>query len=95
MIRDCVYYNDVWRKLILAFKHGNGLQLTPFLTTLMARDFAMMTNGEDGLVVPVPLHRLSYFRRRYDQSAELRGDSTTLPRAAALPPTFSSGTAPR
>ena len=95
MIRACVYYNDVSRKLILAFKHGDGLQLTPFLTSLMARDFAMMTNGEDSLVVPVPLHRLRYFRRRYNQSAELRGGSTTLPRAAALPPTFSSGTGPR
>ncbi|MEC8765367.1 MAG: double zinc ribbon domain-containing protein, partial [Pseudomonadota bacterium] len=32
---------------------------------------AMMTDGEDGLVVPVPLHRQRYFRRRYNQSAEL------------------------
>ena len=71
MIRACVYYNDVWRKLILAFKHGNGLQLTPFLTSLMARDFAIMTNGEDSLVVPVPLHRQRYFCRRYNLSAEL------------------------
>ena len=51
------HYNDVSRKLILAFKHGDGLQLTPFLTSLMARDFAMMTDGEDSRVVPVPLHR--------------------------------------
>ena len=95
MIRACVYYNNVSRKLILAFKHGDGLQLTPFLTSLMATNFAIMTNGEDSLVVPVPLHRLRYFRRRYNQSAELRGGSTTLPRAAALPPTFSPGTGPR
>ena len=71
MIRACLHYNDVSRKLILAFKHGDGLQLTPFLTSLMARDFAMMTDGEDSLVVPVPLHRQRYFRRRYNQSAEL------------------------
>lgn len=71
MIRACLHYNDVSRKLSLAFKHGDGLQLTPFLTSLMARDFAMMTDGEDSLVVPVPLHRQRYFRRRYNQSAEL------------------------
>ena len=71
MIRAYLHYNDVSRKLILAFKHGNGLQLTPFLTSLMARDFAMMTDGEDSLVVPAPLYRQRYFRRRYNQSAEL------------------------
>ena len=71
MIRACLHYNDVSRKLILAFKHGDGLQLTPFLTSLMARDFAMMTDGEDSLVVPVQLHRQRYFHRRYNQSAEL------------------------
>ena len=66
-----LHYNDVSRKLILTLKHGNGLQLTPFLTSLMARDFAMMTDGEDSLVVPVPLHRQRYFRRPYNQSAKL------------------------
>ena len=71
MIRFCLHYNDISRKLILAFKHGDGLQLTPFLASLMARDFLMMTGEEDSLVVPVPLHRKRYFRRRYNQSAEL------------------------
>ena len=37
----------------------------------MARDFAMLTNGEDSLGVPVPLNRQRYFHRRYNQSAEL------------------------
>ena len=71
MIRSGLHYNDVSRKLILAFKHGDGLQLTLFLTSLMARDFAMMTDGEHSLVVPVLLHRQRYLRRRYNQSAEL------------------------
>ena len=71
MIRGCLHYNDISRKLILAFKHGDGLQLTPFLASLMARDFLMMAGEEDSLVVPVPLYRKHYFRRRYNQSAEL------------------------
>ena len=95
MIRACLHYTEVSRTLILAFKHGDGLQLTPFLTSLMAPDFAMMTDGEDSLVVPVPLHRQRYFRRRYNQSANWRGGSAASPRAAALPPTFSSSTGPR
>ena len=36
MIRACLHYNDVSRKLILAFKHGEELQLTPFPRSLMA-----------------------------------------------------------
>ena len=71
MIQACIHYNDVSRKLTLAFKHGDRLQLTPFMTSLMARDFAMMTDGKDSLVVPVPLHRQRYFRRPYNQSAKL------------------------
>ena len=41
---------------------GDGLQLTPFLTSLMTMDFVVMTDGEDSLVVLVPLHRQCYFR---------------------------------
>ncbi|MCH2554163.1 MAG: double zinc ribbon domain-containing protein, partial [SAR116 cluster bacterium] len=37
MIRACLHYNDVSRKLILVFKHGDGLPLPPYLTSLMAR----------------------------------------------------------
>ena len=88
MIRACLHYNEVSRTLILAFKHGDGLQLTPFLTSLMARDFAMMTDGEDSLVVPEPLHRQRYNRRRYNQSAELARWLCRITAPDALPRTF-------
>ena len=76
MIRAALHYNDSSRQLILAFKHGDGLQLTPFLAALMAHNFRTMTDMVDTerggpLVVPVPLHRRRFFRRRYNQSAEL------------------------
>ena len=76
MIRAGLRYNDSSRQLILSFKHGDGLQLTPFLAALVARDFilmadAMIRDGAAPLVVPVPLHRRRFFRRRYNQSAEL------------------------
>ena len=71
MIRNALHYNDSSRRLILAFKHGDGLQLTPFLAALVARDFATLTGDDNSLVVPVPLHRSRFLRRRYNQSAEL------------------------
>lgn len=76
MIRAGLHYNDSSRQLILSFKHGDGLQLTPFLAGIMTREFRLMadaiqTADSDALVVPVPLHRRRFFRRRYNQSAEL------------------------
>ena len=69
-IRAALHYNDCSRQLILAFKHGDALQLTPFLSALAARDFTALC-AADTLVVPVPLHRRRYLKRRYNQSAEL------------------------
>ncbi|MEC7437626.1 MAG: ComF family protein, partial [Pseudomonadota bacterium] len=69
-IRGCFRYTGSARDLILAFKHGDGLQLTPFLTRLMARLFIELVQ-DDTLVVPIPLHRRRYYRRRYNQAAEL------------------------
>ena len=69
-IRAALHYNDSSRRLVLAFKHGDALQLTPFLAALLARDFTALADDRT-LVIPVPLHRRRYFRRRYNQSAEL------------------------
>ena len=69
-IRAALHYNDSSRKLLLAFKHGDALQLTPFLSALVARDFAALCTAGT-LVVPVPLHSRRYLKRRYNQSAEL------------------------
>jgi len=69
-IRAGLHYNDGSRRLILAFKHGDALQLTPFLSALIARDFAALCDAGT-LVVPIPLHKHRYLTRRYNQSAEL------------------------
>ena len=69
-IRAGLRYNDSSRKLILAFKHGDALQLAPFLAALLARDFIALADA-DTMVLPVPLHSRRFFRRRYNQSAEL------------------------
>lgn len=69
-IRAASLYGDVSRTLILRLKHGNGLQLVPLLGRLLHRSFTKICNS-DHLVVPIPLHRYRYWRRRYNQSAEL------------------------
>lgn len=69
-IRSALRYDDASRSLILKLKHGDGLQLVPFICRLMAGRFAELTS-DDPLVIPIPLHRWRYWRRRFNQSAEL------------------------
>ena len=68
-IRACFHYAESARELILRYKHGDRLQLTPLLARLGARLFIELA-VETSLVIPVPLHRRRYFRRRYNQAAE-------------------------
>ena len=69
-IRAALRYDDAARDLILKLKHGDGLQLVPFISQLMAARFVELT-ADNPFVVPVPLHRWRYWRRRFNQSAEL------------------------
>ena len=63
-------YDDVSKGLILPFKHGDKLSLTPLLVQLLRPLFDAMAS--DGMIImPVPLHKARYFSRRYNQSAEL------------------------
>ena len=69
-IRAVYLYNEASRRLILAFKHGDRLDLGPVIAQLLAAAFGRLV--EPGmLVLPIPLHRSRYFKRRYNQSAEL------------------------
>ena len=68
-IAAATLYNDASRRLVLGFKHGERIALTPLLARLMA---ARLTDvGAEWLVVPVPLHRWRLWRRGYNQSALL------------------------
>ena len=58
------------RALILPFKYGDALHLTPVFGRFITRHFTAMTDPSS-LVVPTPLHRRRYLLRRYSQSAEL------------------------
>ena len=68
--RAALVYPRSARRLVLALKHGDRLDLVRPMAGWMARAAAPIL--EPGmLVAPVPLHRWRFLRRRYNQSALL------------------------
>ena len=65
-----VVYDDTSKKLILPFKHGDRLELTPLMAKLMAQRGKDLIEEAD-LILPVPLHRLRLLKRKYNQAALL------------------------
>ncbi|OYW52869.1 MAG: amidophosphoribosyltransferase [Rhodobacterales bacterium 32-66-7] len=78
--RAALMYRDNGRKLVLALKHGDRMDLArPAGAWLMQAATPILRKGM--LVVPIPLHWIRLFRRRYNQSALL---SRQVARAAGL-----------
>ena len=69
------------RALVLGFKHGDRTHGAPAYGRWMARAGAELLREAD-LVVPVPLHWLRLFRRRYNQAALL---AQAVARTAGVP----------
>ena len=69
-IRAACRYDDIASTLVIRYKHADALHLTPLLARLVRRFFDELSMP-DQLVIPIPLERRRYFRRRYNQSAEL------------------------
>ena len=61
-------YNDVSKKLILAFKHGDHLELTNLLIKLISLNCSSIIEEND-ILIPVPLHWSRLLKRKYNQSA--------------------------
>ncbi len=68
--RAALRYDAQGRRLILAFKHADRTELAATLASHMARAGATLLRDAD-LLVPVPLHRMRLFRRKYNQAALL------------------------
>ncbi len=68
--RSAVLYNDVARRLVSRLKYGDRPELARFCARLMRSAGRELFEG-DPVLVPVPLHRVRQFERRYNQSAEL------------------------
>ena len=68
--RAAVRYDDIARALVLTFKYGDRLDLAPMMGRWMARAGRELLADADALV-PVPLHWLRLWARRFNQSAAL------------------------
>ena len=68
--RAALRYNARGRQLVLPLKHADRPEMAAALAPHMARAGAALLSVAD-LLVPVPLHRLRLFRRRYNQAALL------------------------
>ncbi|MFZ1725753.1 MAG: double zinc ribbon domain-containing protein [Albidovulum sp.] len=68
--RAVFLYKDIGRRLVLAIKHGDRLDLIRPAGDWLARAAAPILH-HDTLVAPVPIHWMRLFHRRYNQSALL------------------------
>ena len=68
--RAVARYDDTARKLVHRLKYSDRLDLARALGAMMARAGAELA-GEADVVIPVPLHRLRLWWRRFNQSMEL------------------------
>ncbi len=79
-------YEGAGRRLVLALKHGDRLDMGPMLGAWMARSGRRLLAGAD-LVAPVPMHWTRRLRRRFNQSEELaRGLCQAAGRPGILAP---------
>ena len=68
--RAAVRYDEISKKILLPFKHGDRLDLAPLIIKLMRRAADELMPEAD-IVIPVPLHRWRILKRKYNQSAIL------------------------
>ncbi len=67
---SAVLYEGGGRKMVLALKHGDRLDLVPALAGWMRGPAKDLLQTAD-IVAPVPLHRWRLLKRKFNQSAEL------------------------
>lgn len=78
--RAALMYRDNGRRLVLALKHGDRMDLARPASAWMLKAAAPILQPEM-LAVPVPLHWMRLFRRRFNQAALL---SRAIAKAAGL-----------
>jgi ComF family protein len=79
--RAAVVYSGVARDMVQGLKYRDRTDLAPWMAGWMARAGAELIADAD-VVVPVPLHWRRFFRRQFNQSAEL---GRALARRSGLP----------
>lgn len=79
--RAALVYKDTGRKLVLALKHGDRHDIVRPAGAWLARA-ARPILEESMLIAPIPLHRMRFLKRRFNQSALL---ATELAKITGLP----------
>lgn len=82
--RAALIYKDNARKLVLALKHGDRLDLARPAAQWMA-GAAQTLLSEDCVIIPVPTHPMRLLQRRYNQAAVLGNELAQLLRCATIP----------
>ena len=82
--RAALVYKDNARRLVLALKHGDRLELAKPLSNWMA-GVAQPLLHKDTVLVPIPAHRFRLIRRRYNQAAVLANSLSKLVQCPVLP----------
>ena len=82
--RAVLAYDAASRDLVLKFKHGDHLQAVPSLVPMMLRAGAEALAQAD-MIIPVPLHRWRFLKRRYNQAALLAWGLAKASGRACLP----------
>jgi ComF family protein len=68
--RAAVAYDAVAGRMVHGLKYGDRTDFAPWMAAWMARaGFELLPDAD--LIVPVPLHPARFFKRRFNQSAEL------------------------
>jgi ComF family protein len=79
--RAAVAHGGIARRMVHGLKYGDRTDLAPWMARWMLRAGRELLPDAD-LIVPVPLHRLRFVRRRFNQSAEL---ARSLARLSGVP----------
>ncbi len=82
--RAAMMYRDTARRLVLALKHGDRLDLVGPASDWMVRSARPLLTPAM-IVVPVPVHRWRLIRRRYNQAALLAHDIARRTQLTCLP----------
>lgn len=69
-VRSAVVYEGLAGRMVQALKYSDRTDLGPWMARWMLRAGAEFLPDAD-LILPVPLHRLRFWTRRFNQSAEL------------------------
>ncbi|NJO13987.1 MAG: ComF family protein [Rhizobiales bacterium] len=78
-IYAATFYNDISRKLVLAYKHGGRIALSRLMARLMAARMPVTLDGaRPPALVPVPLHRWRLWQRGFNQAALLAQELSRL-----------------